>query len=295
MKKEPELMKISDLEYLSGIPRYTIHRYIRLGLLPEPLRTGKTMAYYHRGHLERLLILRDIKGAYRLPVSYLKRALQERSGVPETHSAKEGGSGEETGKETGEPRRRKIREAATMIFLEKGYQRTRVQDIADAAGISVGTFYIYYRNKKELFMEIVDLLIKRAVAAAEDVFRKGDDLVSTSVSVARLYMENYGYFSGIINQLRGMMAEAEPDARDKFVSLHNQLADPIIRGIREATEKGVIREVDPELLARAIMGIVEFLSIFLTFDRRYSAPQAASFLADLLMNGLRRPKGGRKK
>jgi len=288
MKKEPALMRISDLENLSGVPRYTIHRYIRLGLLPQPLRTGKTVAYYRRDHLERLLALKEIKGSARLPAAYLKKVLEEREGRRVKRPAGEIPAGEEPRRETGELKRRKIRDAAARIFLEKGYQRARIQDITDAAGISVGTFYIYFRDKKELFMEIVDQLLDRSVAAAEEAFRQGGDVVNASASIARLYMENYAYFSGIINQLRGMMAETEPEARDRFAALHNRLADPIIRGIREAMERGVIREVDPELLARAIMGMVEFLSIFLTFDRRYDASQATSFLMDLLLNGLGR-------
>lgn len=288
-------MKISDLENLSGIPRYTIHRYIRLGLLPQPVRTGKTVAYYRRDHLERLLVLKEIKGSARLPAAYLKKVLEEKEGRSGKRPAGEIPAGEELRRETGELKRQKIRDAAARIFLEKGYQKTRIQDITDAAGVSVGTFYIYFRDKKELFMEIVDQLLNRSVAAAEEAFRQGGDVVNAAASIARLYMENYAYFSGIINQLRGMMAETEPEARERFAALHNRLADPIIRGIREAMENGVIREVDPELLARAIMGMVEFLSIFLSFDRRYNASQATSFLMDLLLNGLRREEQGRGK
>ncbi|HAX51396.1 MAG TPA: TetR/AcrR family transcriptional regulator [Lachnospiraceae bacterium] len=41
--------------------------------------------------------------------------------------------------------------AAIRLFAEKGYAATGVQDIADAAGISIGLLYRHYKTKDELF------------------------------------------------------------------------------------------------------------------------------------------------
>ncbi len=285
MGGERTRLRISDLERLSGVPRHTIHRYLREGLLPPPRRTGKTMAYYGQVHLRILHDIKEIKGSSRLPLTYLKKALAERGviGMGTAERRGEGGGRREAAQE----RKRQIRDAAFETFLEKGYARTRVQDITAAAGVSTGTFYLYYADKREVFMEVVDELIRNAVGPAEEAFRRGGDFLKTATALAASYMENYHYFSGIINQLRGLMAEEVPQARDKFAALHNQLAGPIVRGIRAAIAEGLIREVDPELLARALMGILEFLSIYLSFDARRTVSEAVEFAADLLMNGLR--------
>jgi DNA-binding transcriptional MerR regulator len=51
---EDRPLRISDLEELTGIPRGTIHYYIREGLVSAPERTSKTMAYYSpRGRNQR--------------------------------------------------------------------------------------------------------------------------------------------------------------------------------------------------------------------------------------------------
>ncbi len=65
------------------------------------------------------------------------------------------------------------------------------------------------------------------------------------------------------------------------------MADPIAGEIRSAIARGLIRDVDPELMARAIMGMVEFLAIFLSFNKDYTTSQVISFTIDLIMNGLR--------
>ncbi len=41
-------------------------------------------------------------------------------------------------------------EAAHMVFLTRGYHGTRVDDIVEAAGVSHGAFYRYFKNKDEL-------------------------------------------------------------------------------------------------------------------------------------------------
>ncbi|MGH2516945.1 MAG: TetR/AcrR family transcriptional regulator, partial [Ktedonobacterales bacterium] len=60
-------------------------------------------------------------------------------------------------------KREEILKAAAAMFSERGYGGTTSDDIAEAAGVSVGTFYNYFRNKRQL---LVTLVIERI----EDIF-----------------------------------------------------------------------------------------------------------------------------
>jgi TetR/AcrR family transcriptional regulator, mexJK operon transcriptional repressor len=44
--------------------------------------------------------------------------------------------------------------AAARLFAERGYDATTADDIAAAAGVSVGTFYAYFRNKHQVFLTL---------------------------------------------------------------------------------------------------------------------------------------------
>jgi AcrR family transcriptional regulator len=57
-------------------------------------------------------------------------------------------------------------EAATRVFLEMGYRRAQIADIARAMGVASGTVYLYVESKEALF----DLVLQRAVGAG------GEDL-----------------------------------------------------------------------------------------------------------------------
>ncbi|NUP15783.1 MAG: TetR/AcrR family transcriptional regulator [Streptomyces sp.] len=52
--------------------------------------------------------------------------------------------------------RERLVEAAVQEFVEQGYDRARVQDIARRAGLSTGAIYGNFRNKAELLAEAVD-------------------------------------------------------------------------------------------------------------------------------------------
>ncbi len=53
-------------------------------------------------------------------------------------------------------------EAASKLFVERGFDATQTPDIAAAAGVSVGTFYRYFSDKKEIYIEAT----RRDLAAA---------------------------------------------------------------------------------------------------------------------------------
>ncbi|MEU8528488.1 MULTISPECIES: TetR/AcrR family transcriptional regulator [Streptomyces] len=55
--------------------------------------------------------------------------------------------------------RRRIIEAAGVLFVEQGYGATKLQEIADRAGVAVQTIYFTFRNKPSLLKELVDVAI----------------------------------------------------------------------------------------------------------------------------------------
>ncbi|QBD75389.1 TetR/AcrR family transcriptional regulator [Ktedonosporobacter rubrisoli] len=49
-------------------------------------------------------------------------------------------------------KRKAILEAARTLFVHKGYEETTIAEIAQAAGVAVGTIYLYFRNKHEILV-----------------------------------------------------------------------------------------------------------------------------------------------
>jgi AcrR family transcriptional regulator len=147
MEQYPQHMRISELSMHAKMPVTTIRFYIHEGMLPPPLKTAKTMAYYTQVHLERLLEIQKMKEK-NFSLSTIKDILVDNDGSQHVSEESNGVLMTST--------REEISKAAVNLFREKGYDRVTIADIAAAARIGKGTFYQYFKNKEELFAECLE-------------------------------------------------------------------------------------------------------------------------------------------
>jgi AcrR family transcriptional regulator len=66
-----------------------------------------------------------------------------------------------------ERRRTEIIEAAYEVFSTRGYSASGIADIAEKLGIGHGTFYRYFKNKRDILDQVVDYGVERMVSALE--------------------------------------------------------------------------------------------------------------------------------
>lgn len=71
-------MKIGELVKLSGVPKQTIHFYLRDGLLRKPRKSNINTAEYNESHLEQLRLIKDLRDNYFLPIPEIKLILKNR-------------------------------------------------------------------------------------------------------------------------------------------------------------------------------------------------------------------------
>jgi TetR/AcrR family transcriptional regulator, repressor for uid operon len=76
--------------------------------------------------------------------------------------------------------REKIVDAAIVTFSKHGYDRTKMDDIAETANLSKGTIYLYFKSKEELFYAISENNIKALKEQLSVLFTKSEDLILDS-------------------------------------------------------------------------------------------------------------------
>lgn len=67
-----------------------------------------------------------------------------------------------------------ITRAALDAFAEKGYDGTRVNDVARRAGVSKGLLYLYFRTKEELFKAVIKSVVMPRLDALDDAVARTD-------------------------------------------------------------------------------------------------------------------------
>lgn len=144
--------------------------------------------------------------------------------------------------------REKIQTAAMHLFAQKGLAATNVQEIADAAGISIGLLYRHYKTKEALFYELVEF----ALAGLKEISGRLQSDESPKVIVERIADEiheevaNNEDFTNLLVLLTQAMLAGKEDSRlasllDQDFTMLQSMADLIRRG----QELGEFRSGDP--------------------------------------------------
>lgn len=158
-----------------------------------------------------------------------------------------------------EARPDEVLDAALDLFIEKGFAATRVEDIAKRAGISKGGVYLYFPSKEQ----ILEGIVRRAIVPIADHalgFIKdyeGDPrlvitmimkLVATRLSEPKMVAVP----KLIMHEVTGFPELAEMYRREVLDKVL-----PVIEGLlRKGIDQGYLRQVDPELTIRSIIGPV---------------------------------------
>jgi DNA-binding transcriptional MerR regulator len=81
--KAKERLKISELAAAAEVPVATVRHYLREGLLPEPEKTSRNMAYYPAELVERIRLIKQLQEERFLPLKVIRELLDSGNGDPE--------------------------------------------------------------------------------------------------------------------------------------------------------------------------------------------------------------------
>jgi AcrR family transcriptional regulator len=88
-------------------------------------------------------------------------------------------------------RTERILKAAAELFRNSGYDSARIEEIASAAGVSVGTIYNYYANKGDLLVAIVAMEVNNVITSGEEIVKKPPASALKAVNVlVSIYIEH---------------------------------------------------------------------------------------------------------
>jgi AcrR family transcriptional regulator len=135
----------------------------------------------------------------------------------------------------------RIVRAALEVFVEKGYGGTRVQDIAERAGLTAGALYVHFPNRSKLLAEAIVLEGQRILASIITQLAEvepGDDRVSHILANQAAASE-----SSIIDRLlleAFALASRDPEALEQLRSILDRFDDMILDQLRIGRERGLV-------------------------------------------------------
>ncbi len=274
-------MKISQVCKESGFKRSTIHYYLNIGLLDPPRKVGLNLFIYDETHLAQLRQIRYLREQENLPLAVIKEVLQQREAPPGALPV------EITARQQANQKREQILKAATELFSQKGYDKTTISDIADALSMSRGTFYLYFKDKRELFIECIERLTLVIVPqeAWNDIRNEKDPIRRAYVRVLA-FQKAFPGFRGILNLLRHAMAGDDLMLAQKARETFRSLIQPLAKDFRRGINMGTFREMDEELAGYFGLALSEMLGLRLMMDDRYTLDEGLEQFFDYVNHGV---------
>jgi len=193
----------------------------------------------------------------------------------------------------GKTTRTAILEMAHEVFKEFGYYGSSVSEVTRRCGVSMGTFYRYFRNKEQVFLELNDLIISRFITRVVALPIEGPDFEERFRKILSL-LYNHTKDNFAFNRILG-----ESELIDRVtVGYYDSIARYCRNFLRMGAQKGHIRLLDPNMVAYGLIGVCYFNSLdWGAEDMGFSQEEVVDLIMDLIMNGIsgltpwKRPSG----
>lgn len=277
---EGEVMRMGELSRRSGMDRQLIHYYLKKGYLHPPVYKKGNQALYDRSHMEKLLFLKEHRKE-EIPLSYSVELWEKEMGGRKS-SPKRGRRREEVS-----PTRKLIMEAATGLFLEKGYGGTTISEVMKMVGITKASFYYYFENKKDLYFACLDNIFQNIFGEAlEDIKREKNSLARLQKrwEATRAFLPEMINFLQLIKE--SLRDENEEHRRKAAEILRESLIEPLVRDLDRGIESGVLRPMQSDIVVFAMLSVLEMVSYRPMIDDRYSDDQIDRAILDFILHGL---------
>lgn len=137
--------------------------------------------------------------------------------------------------------RQKMLDAAKQLFIERGYSKTTMEEIAEQAGFGVATLYIYFKSKEGMFAAMArDDMSQLEKAGEQALTRLPDDPVEAVYTLLREYNRVYEFVSYAVVEEFIAQSKSNGPLRDISRWVLGWQLDQLDRALRACQAKGTV-------------------------------------------------------
>ncbi|MFP3889217.1 TetR/AcrR family transcriptional regulator [uncultured Ralstonia sp.] len=183
----------------------------------------------------------------------------------------------------GQKTRESLLRAAEKVFGEKGYYTASISEITQEAEVAMGTFYLYFKDKEDIFralvahmLELVRTHLRKHVAAA-----------TSQIEAERLGLKAFLSFVSRHKNLYRIVLDSYSVDESIYRSYFQVFADLYTRRLGDAEEQGEIAPGDAEVRAWCLIGISNFLGMrYALWQKPESMDKVVEAAHSLITHGL---------
>lgn len=159
-----------------------------------------------------------------------------------------------------EIKRKEIAKAAQELFTDYGYKAVSMDQIAQKANVAKGTLYLYFKDKEDLFLYLVDGFINEFDSYVVDIVNKKLSLVDEIHEVIYnllMYRKNQEFLYKIVKEAN----EFKTNISCKVIErLDNTISNYLEQRLNNAVEKGLLKPCNTALLTFLVIKVYTALA-----------------------------------
>lgn len=186
--------------------------------------------------------------------------------------------------------RDKVFEESCRILKDKGLGAFTMQALADAVGVSKGTLYNYFKDKKDVLIFINGRFFDQVAAEMEQLLLEEQDYRKAlwkMIHITLLHMSESRFMRFIAGEMhyRTTVMHGEEDNFRK--DPEHKIQKVLVEFFRRGMEHGVFRGTSPELLELVFTSVLDGLDVRSTFEKDFDAKNGEQLdqAADAIMYG----------
>lgn len=189
--------------------------------------------------------------------------------------------------------RRKILSEAKGIFARKGFYATTMDEIAAEAGFSKGAIYVHFKSKEELFLCLINEESERLKGKLEEIIKGSHQDPETKIkNIVRAHLSYFEEDEDFFRIAASAKPRLEPKASDNLRrNMRKRMAeylDFLEVVMREGIAQGYFKDLNPRMLAVALVGIVHSFTAQWIFEGKgNSLRKTESIILKLFFEGVK--------
>ncbi len=178
----------------------------------------------------------------------------------------------------------KLLEAAATEFGTKGYHDCMIADITGRAKVAMGTFYVYFESKEEVFRELVQHM---GITTRAHISKKLEG-VTNRLEAERKGLIAFIEFARANKDLYRIVMESQFVAEDAYRDYYNSFHKAYCENLANASARGQISKGDDEVRAWSLIGMSVFLGMrYCIWDDGQEIEKIVDGAYALIENGLK--------
>jgi AcrR family transcriptional regulator len=186
--------------------------------------------------------------------------------------------------------RERVLKAATALFAARGFHQTSTRDVARRARVNEITVFRLFKNKRELYLQVLDGSVQPIVRDwLYPILQSSDDAEQVFLSLAERLQDVMGT---TFLRLFSYAALEQPELLRRHYHRYLSAFEEVLgRHIQSRIDADILRRLEPTLISHALVGIIAFDRIVGQFFSggqllgRHNAKQSAKAYTDIWLRG----------